>query len=162
MKRRITLSIALALGVVLLSLMSSDSTAKAQEGGRRFVADTGIIPLGRNQVLRVAIDFDNDGDVDGSDFIRVRFSRMEYIEQGNIYRIGSQSTSAPVTLARGEAALTDILDGTSNTVIGVRAVVLGNFIGNSRNVRATATIINTLTGKVTSHIIMANTEGDFH
>jgi hypothetical protein len=28
--------------------------------------------------------------------------------------------------------------------------------------QVTASIINTLTGETTSHIIMANTEGDFH
>jgi hypothetical protein len=31
-----------------------------------------------------------------------------------------------------------------------------------RNVRVTASIIKALTGETTSHIIMANTEGDFH
>jgi hypothetical protein len=39
---------------------------------------------------------------------------------------------------------------------GVRIMVQSN----SRNVRATAMIINTVTGETTSHIIIANTEGD--
>jgi hypothetical protein len=35
-------------------------------------------------------------------------------------------------------------------------------LSNHRSVRATATIINTITGETTSHIIVANTDGDIH
>jgi len=149
MKRRITLSIALALSIVLLSLMRPDSTANAQQGGRRFRADTGIITLGPGQVLRVTVAA---GDVNGDDAIRVRFRRMEYIEQGNIYRVGSQSTSAPLTLASGEAASLDIVDGASNTILGVRGIVSGNFIGTDRNVRVTAIVFDTSTQRVVTFV----------
>ncbi|HYJ87393.1 MAG TPA: hypothetical protein VEW46_15130, partial [Pyrinomonadaceae bacterium] len=66
MKRLLRPSIALVLGAVLLLLISSDSMA--QQGRRRFSADTGIVTLGPNQKLRVAVagDFDGDADVDGA------------------------------------------------------------------------------------------------
>src|SRR5687768_17355316 len=89
MKRPLRLLIALVLGAFLLALTSSDSMA--QQGRRRFSADTGVVTLGPNQKLRVAVagDFDGNGDVGSMDFV---FQRMEYIEQDNIYRVGSQVT----------------------------------------------------------------------
>ena len=156
MHRRIALSIALALSVALLSLMSSGSTAQAQQQ-IRFRADTGLFTLGQNQVLRLTavFDFNNDGDVAGADFARVRFRRMKYVEADNVYQVAAQDVTDPVTLRPGEAAsiVTDNVD--PDEFLG-RVVVESN----RRNVRATATIINTLTGETASHIIMANTEGD--
>jgi hypothetical protein len=38
----------------------------------------------------------------------------------------------------------------------------GIVTSNRRDMRVTASIINTTTGETASHIIMANTEGDFH
>jgi hypothetical protein len=154
MHRKKTLSIALALSVALVSLMSSDSTAKAQPGGRKFRADTGIVTLGPNQILRVTVAA---GDVNG-DNVRVRFQRMEYVQGscgGGICRLAaaSQTTSDPITLMPGEAASIDI----PNTAFGVRGLLVG--LGN---IGVTAMIINTSTGEVTSQIIIANTEGDIH
>ena len=81
MKRRMTLSIALTLSVVALLLASSDSTAQPKPGIRR-VADTGIVSLGPNQVLRLTLFGDATGDrqVDAADY--VVFRRMEYIGYG--------------------------------------------------------------------------------
>jgi hypothetical protein len=59
----------------------------------------------------------------------------------------------PIPLKSGEAATMDLAQAGFN---GVRIMVQSN----SRNVRATAMIINTVTGETTSHIIIANTEGD--
>ncbi len=160
MKRRITLSIALMLSVVLVSLMSSDQAAKAQQG-RRIVGDTGIITLGPNKVLRMTGDFDLDGDVDGADFLV--FRRIEY-SQGACggsgvckLAVASQTTSNPIALTPGEAALYDIPDGTSNTV-GVRGVVLSN----RRNVRITAIVFDTSTQRVVTFVNTApgNTQDD--
>ena len=150
MKRRITLSIALTLSVVLLSLMSSDQAAKAQQG-RRVVGDTGIITIGPNQVLRLTADFDLDGDVDGADFLV--FKRIEY-SQGACggsgvckLAVASQTTSNPIALTPGEAALYDIPEGTSNTV-GVRGVVLSN----RRKVRVTGIVFDTSTWRVVTFV----------
>ena len=149
MKRRITLSIALALSIVLVSLMSSDSTVKAQNQ-IRVVADTGIATLGPNQILRITLGLQG-----GNYTFALR--RIEYTQgvcSGGVckHTIASQTTSNPITLMPGEAASIDI----PNTAFGVRGVVLSN----RRNAQVTAMIINTSTGEVTSQIILANTEGD--
>jgi hypothetical protein len=135
MKNRVTFSIALVLSVVLLSL-----SVKAQ-GGMRPIADTGLVTLGPYQVLRATVAA---GDVNGDYGIRIRFRRMEYIEQGNIYKVGSQSTSAPITLAPGEAASIDIL----NTGSGVRGVVLSN----SRNAKVVFIVFDTSTQRIVAII----------
>ena len=143
MKRRIALSIALALGVVLLSLMSADSTAKAQPG-RTFVADTGVITLGPNQILRMTV-------ANGLNEATVRFRRLEYTQgtcDGGVCKhiISAQTTSNPTTLAPGDAARLDIAGHeTCSPCDAVRAVVTSN-----RNVRVNALIISTTTGEVLS------------
>ncbi len=150
MKHRIIVSIALALSVVLISLMSSGSTAKAQQGGRLFVADTGMIKLGPNQVLRVAI-FSGDDNFNsvagGGTSIRVRFRRIGYTEtcDGEVckHTVSSQSTSAPVTIAPGEGA-SFILPYIEQE--NVRGMVSSN----SPDVRVNALIINRITGDVIS------------
>ena len=160
MKRRMTLSFALALSVTLLSLASSDSTAQAQLAGRR-VADTGIVSLGPNEELRLTLmgDFNADGKVDAADY--VLFRRMEYGQEtcgsDGVCKlvVTSQTTTNPIRLRPGEAVSFTCIPA---AVFGVRVVVLSN----RRNVRATATIINTITGETTSHIIVANTDGDIH
>ena len=153
MKRRLALSIALTLSIVLLSLLSSDSTAHAQQR-TRFLADTGIVTLGPNQVLRVTVA----APVDGADFLAVRFRRMQYAQgacSGGVCKLASVTDLIldPFTLMSGEAAsiVVDPSDPSGNTVRS-----------SNRKARVTATIVNTLTGETTSHIIMANTEGDFH
>jgi hypothetical protein len=151
MKRRIALTIVLALSAVLVSLMSSDSTAQAQQRVR-FRADTGIVALGANQVLRITVS----GECGAS----VSFRRIQYAQvacNGGVCKLGSVTDLIldPFGLMPGEGASMDIpQDGFA----GVR----GNVVSNCRNMQATAVIINTVTGETTSHIIMANTEGDFH
>src|SRR5687768_13242660 len=148
MKRRISLSIALALSVILLSLMSSDSTVTAQNQ-MRAVADTGVVTLGPNQILRVAAAAGalNDDDM------RVSFRRIKYA-QGACNGDGvckqsivSQSMSAPITLAPNESAVVDAAD-----YVIWRVVVFSN----NRNARVTGAIINVSTGETTSQIIVAN------
>jgi hypothetical protein len=141
------------LASLLLTLASSDSTARAQQQAK-FRADTGIVTLGPNQVLRVTAT----ASVDGADFLAVRFRRMQYAQgpcDGGVCKLASVTDLIidPITLRSGEAASMDLAQAGFE---GVRIMVQSN----RRNVRATATIINTLTGETTSHIIMANTEGD--
>jgi hypothetical protein len=155
MKRRTALLIALVSSLILVSLASSDSTVMAQQGGMQRIADTGVLSLGQNQILRVTAlygDFTNDSP------IRIRFGRMEYMQAAcnsdGVCKqtVSSQVISNPITLMPGEAASLELVATTYG-----RGIVFSN----SRNVRVTAAIINTVTGETTSHIIMANTEGDF-
>lgn len=162
MKRRITLSLALALSV-LVSLVTLPTTAQAQQR-IRFRADTGLVKLGRNQVLRLDVTFDRDvNNIADEAQALVRFSTIKYV-QGSCNSDGvckhvaaGTVTAGPYSLASGEAAsiVTDNVD--PDEFFG-RVMV----VSNRRKMRATATIINTATGETTSHIIMANTEGDFH
>ncbi|HEU4794291.1 MAG TPA: hypothetical protein VFT02_01595 [Pyrinomonadaceae bacterium] len=152
MKRSIALAVALAVSVILLSLASSDSTTHAQLRGKLFHWDTGVVALGPNQVLRLTGDWNGDGDT------TVGFREIKYGQgacNGAVCKlvIISSTTSGPHTVAAGEAIALDLVATTYG-----RGIVTSN----RRDVQVTASIINTLTGETTSHIIMANTEGDFH
>ena len=148
MKRRISLSIALALSVGLVLLTNSDSTVKAQNQ-MRAVADTGVVVLGPNQVLRLGIVNYRETD------FNVRFRQIKYTQgvcSDGVCKqtISSQTASAPITLMPGEAASFDIPASFQGGVfVGVRGVVLSN----SRNVRVNAMIIDTVTGQVDSVLI---------
>ena len=152
MKRSIALAVALALSVILLLLVSSDSATQAQQRSRLFHWDTGVVSLGPNQVLRLTGDWDGDGDT------TVGFRSIKYgqgVCNGAVCKlpIVDTTTSGPHTLAAGEAISLELVATTYG-----RGIVTSN----RRDVRVTASIINTTTGETTSHIIMANTEGDFH
>lgn len=145
MKRRITLSIAFVVSVVLLSLLSSDSTTQAQKP-IRFTADTGMVTLGPNQMLRMTVVNRGKADAD------VRFTKMEYSQgtcNGGVcsHVVASETTSAPMSLAPGEGASTDILCGNDGGLFqGVRGMV----VANNQDVRVNCLIINTTTGQVDS------------
>ena len=138
MKRKMTLSLMLTMSM-LLALVSF-TTAQGQTG-RKPVADTGVITLGPNQLLRLTVAA---GDVNG-DGCAVQFRQATYMQSGCNggvckHTVVSQSTSATVTLMPGEAASIDIL---SNS-FGVRAMVLSN----NQNVRVGAMIIDSTTGNI--------------
>ena len=162
MRRKLILSVALALGIGLVSLTSTDWTVGA-EPPQRFVFDTGLIKVGAGQLPLVFVaagDFNGDGSVSGTDFVVRRFEYTQGPCTGDgVCRqaIESQTVSDPTRLLPGQAAsiVVDPSDPTGNTV---RAVV----VSNRRNARVSATITDTVTGASTAHIIMANTEGDFH
>ena len=153
MKRNIALALA-ALSLILVSLLSSDSSVRAQQTRRLVTFDTGVVTLGPNQLLRLTVtgDFNNDGDV------TVGLRGIKYTQDvcgGGVCQLvnAGSTTSGPFTLAAGEAVSLDLVATTYG-----RGIVSSN----RKNVRVTAAIVNTLTGETTSHIIMANTEGDFH
>ena len=154
MKRRMTFSITLTLSL-LLSLVSLPATAQGQQA-RRFRADTGVVTPGMGQILRVTVA----AGAEPNDFLRVRFAWMKYIvvdcEHSLVCRhvVQSRGTTTPVLLDSNNSASFDI----QGTGAGVRVMVQ---VDNA-NVNADAQIINVATGEVTSHVIMANTEGDFH
>ena len=135
-----TLSIALALSVVALSLVSYDSTARAQQR-RMFRVDTGMVTLGPNQVLRLAVS----GDFNDDNPISVRFRRTGYVEADNVYKIAAQNVTDPVRLMPNEAASIDITRSFLGGVYadGVRGVVETNHPG----ARVTAQIIDATTGQ---------------
>jgi hypothetical protein len=150
MKRRIILTVALAVSVCLLSLVSSNTHAQLR--GKLFHWDTGVIALGPNQVLRITGDWNGDGDT------TVGFREIKYGQgacDGAVCKLNTigTTTSGPYNVAAGEAISLELAAGTYG-----RGIVTSN----RRDVQMTASIINTTTGETTSHIIMANTEGDFH
>ena len=151
MKRSIALAVALAVSVILLSLATSNSATQARQRSL-FQWDTGVVSLGPNQVLRITGDWNGDGDT------TVGFREIKYGQGAcngavcKLMTIGT-TTSGPHTVAAGEAISLELVATTYG-----RGIVTSN----RRDVQVTASIINTTTGETTSHIIMANTEGDFH
>ena len=146
MKRQTTFSIALVVSVVVLvSLMSSDSPAKAQKQ-TRSVWDTGVVTLGANQTLRVTAVPNGSG----TDNSRVSFRKMQY-STGTCNADGVCKHSAATAydyetnLVAGEAASV-MMEFPGNTFAGVRAMVSSN----SRDMKVTMMIIYTVTGEVLS------------
>ena len=133
MRRRIILSMTLALSLGLVSLMKSDSTL-AQ---RPFMADTGVVALGADQELRVT----TVGYIDLND-LYIRVNRQFFTQDvcnGGVCKlvVASQTTSDPIMLTPGEA-LSVAVDPSDPNVIYVRAVVMSN----SRNVKVNAEIVD--------------------
>lgn len=131
MKNKVTSLIAVVFGLVLLPF-----AAQAQSAIKP-IADTGMITLGQNQVLRLTVA---TGDVTGDDVVRVRFRQMEYMEQDNIYRVASSNMGGPLTLKSGEATSIDI----PNSGLPVRGVVLSN----SRSVKVVGIVFDTSTQRI--------------
>jgi hypothetical protein len=141
MKHRMTF-IALVVSLVSASLATSDSSARAQPGGRIFSFDTGVVTLGPNQVLRTTVAGG------GNDTVRVRFRWTRYGPAGcssdGVCRqaVVSQGATRPESLGPVDALHYDQGEPTP----GVRVVAESN----SRNVRVVFQIINTSTGDTTA------------
>jgi hypothetical protein len=143
MKRKIAISLALALSIIFVSLMSSDSPAKAQNQ-IRIGADTGVVALGPNQILRITAV--NRSRTDST----IRFRSAEYSQGscvGGVCKlaVASTNTSVPLTLAPGEAVSADF----SSALPGVRAVAAPDGVDYDNWTFFTA-IINSSTGEVTA------------
>lgn len=142
MKSRITFSIALAASVVFVTLIFA-SQAGAQNQ-LRPVVDTGVVPLGPDQVLRLTITGF------GEDLLRVQFRQMTYSQDvcnGGVCKssIVSNQISGPMTLMSGEAASIDIPASFMGGVyVGVRGVVMSN----RRDVRVQGIVFDTSTQRV--------------
>jgi hypothetical protein len=140
MKRRITLSIALVLSFVLVSLTSSDSRVEAQNQ-IKVVADSGVVTLGPNQILRITVV----GALDLNDLYVFRVNKQSYAQNtcsSGVCKLAaaSQTTTDPITLMPGEAVSIDI----PNTAFGVRGVILSN----NQKGRVTAVVFDTSTQRV--------------
>ena len=155
MKRVITLSVVLALGVLLLLANFLPTTQGQQPQSQRIhVADTGIITLSRNQMLRLTVTGDWDGDV-GTELL---FRRLEYAQVSSSdgvrkTTLAAQTASDAVTLAPGEDVSFDI----PNIAFGVRGVVSSN----RPDVRVTAQIINRKTGEVQAFSVLDDSARSF-
>ena len=143
MKNGRILEVGIALSVVILTVTIFHSTVQGQKI-ERFAADTGIISLGPEQLMRIIV---NAGD--GDDTIAVRFRQIYYLpvtEPTGITRLttASQSFSAPITLVPGEAASLELAAGTYG-----RGIVLSS----SQKALVTIHVVNKYTNQVDSILI---------
>ena len=139
MSRRIALTIALVLALLSLLLLSSGSTARAQNQNK-FTWDTGVVMPGPNQILRITVTLVEPGPHE------VRFRFMGYdpgICQSGIctHQVGLQVTLLPVTLNQDETASFDI---PNNVGFGLRGIVASK----SSGMRVQACIVDTVTGTI--------------
>ncbi len=143
MKRNYVILTTFILSVVFLSLSYFDSSVSAQ---RTAVFDSGIISLGQNQILRVSIVGDWNGD--GRDDIGVRQIRYSQgtCNSDGVCRMSAadQTNMPPLMIASGEAVTMDIAPMPNSA--GVRAIVR---TGNKQP-KINVMIIDTMTGQVTS------------
>jgi hypothetical protein len=140
MKRKMTLTLVLTASIGLL--LSGIVTTVHGERKAGPVADTGIVSLSSNEVLRVTADWDGAA--------TVAFRQAGYVQGGvnnGVYKLmlTSQSTSQPVTLMHGDAASIDI----DSNSFGVRAIVLSS----NPKVRVTAAIVDKNTGNIIAVLI---------
>lgn len=144
MKRRMTLSIALALSVVALLLASSDSTVRAQQR-RVFRADTGVVTLGPNQVLRITATSSFDADTDRPAIIGI--GQIDYVQTNCTAGTCKHAPVNPNPVAERYDIIVDVISkdisqkpGSS----GVRGIVFST----SQDVRVVFQIIDTATGHI--------------
>lgn len=145
MNYRAAFALALTLGALLLLTHFASTTRGQQSPQMRIaVADTGIVTLSPQQMLRLTVtgDWNGDGDVSPTTLF---FRRLEYAQTGhqdglNKTTLLSNITSEPITLAPGEDASFDI----PNMAFAVRGIVSSN----RPEVRVTALIVNRTTGEV--------------
>ena len=152
MNSRITLSIAIAV-CLLGSIVTLPATARAQQS-RKLRADTGVVTLGANQVLRLTVNGQN-----GNDTIQVQFAWTKYVPAGcnndGVCRhtVQSQGVTAPVTITGAEAASFDVQGTGGDVRLSVRVKGTGA-TGDEQ-------IINTVTGETHSNVVIWFVEGDF-
>jgi hypothetical protein len=126
----------------------------------RSVGDTGVVPLGPNQVLRVTVavgDTNGDGSISGSDLARVRIRRIEYDRCTPKLCVTSQNLSPVLTVSPNDAVEDGDADG-ADFLAWQRVIVTST----SRNVKVLGVVFDTSTQRVVSQIIVANTDGDIH
>ncbi len=127
---------ALVLSVVLVSLMSSDSSAQST---RRFTADTGIVSLGANQILRIAVDPTDNNNIY---FRRIGYAQGICNSEGVCrHSVSSQTTAIWINQGEIPDTLSFDIPGTGNW--GVRGIVTSN-----RRMVVNAQIIDVETGNV--------------
>lgn len=144
---------AVLASMLFTSIVTLPFMARAQQPRDRFRGDTGVITLGMGQKVIVWI---HGGGLKSP--TRVRFSWQRYMSTGcnsdGVCQqvVQSQGITAPVNLAPNEAVSFEVQGNGNGVRVEVRVA--------ASDVNGDAEIINTATGEVTSHVIMANTEGD--
>lgn len=109
---------------------------------RVFAADTGLITLGPDQMLRMTV-------ANGAHTARIGFTRLEYdggtCEGGSCkHTVSSRTSLDPTFLAPGEAASFQ----TSGSSGLAPRIVRGVITSNSHNVNVNALIVSSTTGEV--------------
>lgn len=140
MKRRITLTIALVLSVVLVSLMRSDSAANAAPP-QRFKTSTGVVTPAAGQTLRVTVVSAQPSDPTDFDIVFHEFTASGCNGTPAVCRHTINSRGATPVISLGNDAFSLDLPGTGN---GVGVTVTSN----SRNVRVNAIILDAATGDI--------------
>ena len=145
MKRKITVSIALMMSIVLVSLMSSDSQAQGQ-GNRRAVFDTGVVTLGLNQILRITLTLPPQANNFSLNYEEIKFTYLPGPCTDGVCKLSaSNPQSSRGQIDAGEAVSIDIPPS--------GAAVRGIIKTNNQNARVTAMIVDTATGQVDSVLI---------
>jgi len=150
MGRKITLTIAQAVVLISISLVSFESSIKGQAERQKFRSDTGFVTLSPQQVLRVTVgwDLNNDGVFTDSSAI-VGIGQIDYVQAncsaGGMCKHASANPNPVVEreqLQALEALSRDIkqMPGSS----GVRGVI----VSNRADLRLVFQIINTSTGDI--------------
>lgn len=148
MKRQTTLSIALAL-CLLLSSTGLVPTAHGQQPQMRYRAGVGPIQLGENQAILLTLSGGVSDTLAGDEnvsfsinFVKITFAAGECSGDNTCkLTMTSRSTSGPLLVEPGEAVSTLIEHD------GGGAAVSLNFWSDSRKVQANALIVDKVTAK---------------
>ena len=148
--------ISLTLTLSLLScLVSLPLTAQAAPPPS-FRADSGVVTLGPDQILRITVN-----GLAGNDTLNVRMRWMQYAAQGCSgmppvcrHMVVAQGVTPVQTLGPDDALSFDV----QQVGTGVRVVVESN----SAKTRVLGIVFDTSTQRIVSQIIVANTDGDIH
>jgi len=149
MKRRITLSVALLLSLVLVSLMQSDATVEAQNNPLRYSAGTGLVTLTPGEKLHLTV---NAGA--GDDAFAVRFRRTRYIKTGCPdgvcrYVVQSQTTTPAMIQTPNQSSKLDLM----GSELGTNEAGSIEVLSSSRNAEVTVQISDAVTGQTKSVLI---------
>ena len=148
MKRRIILSIALALSVISVLIMSSDSSVEAQNP-LRYSAGTGVITLAPGEKLSVVIVTGEEDNVFAFRFRRTRYEKTDCADGVCRYVVESQTTTPAMISAPNQSSKLDLL----GNQIGTDGAGSIEVLSSTRNARVTVQISDAVTGQTKSVLI---------
>ena len=148
MKRKITLSIALALSVISVLIMSSDSTVEAQNS-LRYSAGTGVVTLMPGENLSVVVVTGEEDNVFSFRFRRTRYVKTDCADGVCRYVVESQTTTPAMISAPNQSSKLDLM----GNQIGTDAAGSIEVLSSSRNARVTIQISDAVTGQTKSVLI---------
>ena len=131
------------MSIIVLFVLWGSSEIVHAKTNESFVVDTGIFGLPSTHELRITAAISSVNDTMTVAFRRLRYDDGTCTNSGICeYEIVSDDSSGPVTIAQDEAASCRV-SGTAGSP-PVRVIVLGN----NRDVRVTAQLINQATGDI--------------